>query len=324
MARNAYPITPTAPGYRDQQASGMFNGPPFSLIEELRNKRQHFVYAPTIAAGGLLGTAGNVLLSLPIFPSVGKYQRIHRVGYGFATTPTGEGALTIDVNKNSTTIFGTAPAWQHRIDSIIDAAEVTLDAAVTFTDGTAAAKDDTDSTDVGDLDAATAAVDYVVIGLSQRWNGLHIDMDASEVNAEASALIVEYWNGSAWVAVTGLIDGTAAGGATLAADGLISWDQILPSRWPATVKPVATMNAATTSHWLRLRFSATLTTTVSINDIDAAKIPNHIYWYETNPVADANRFSLGDILSLVVDEVDAAAASPTIILEYAEEGETDD
>jgi hypothetical protein len=98
------------------------------------------------------------------------------------------------------------------------------------------------------------------------------------VNAVASVLTVEYWNGSVWTAVAGKSDGTAAAGATFGQTGNITFN--VPTDWAATqlssiaprvplsnaqIAPDQQRNtyfpqgAARPNYWLRLTVSAALT-----------------------------------------------------------------
>lgn len=51
----------------------------------------------------------------------------------------------------------------------------------------------------------------------------YVDFDLSTFNANSATMNVQYFNGGAWVSVSGLTDSTAVGGKTLAQDGRISW-----------------------------------------------------------------------------------------------------
>lgn len=75
----------------------------------------------------------------------------------------------------------------------------------------------------------------VYVGAQVPFRGVAVTMSAS-VNAVASVLTVEYWNGTAWVS-TAATDGTANGGATFAQTGNVTWT--VPSAW-AKAFPLAT------------------------------------------------------------------------------------
>jgi hypothetical protein len=76
------------------------------------------------------------------------------------------------------------------------------------------------------------------LGANVPFAGVAVKMSAS-VNSNASVLLVEYWNGTAWVSLSAT-DNTASGGSTFAQDGLVTW----------------TMPAA--GAWAKARFSNTL------------------------------------------------------------------
>ena len=72
----------------------------------------------------------------------------------------------------------------------------------------------------------------------------------ANANRSAAALAAEYWNGTAWTAVSELVDGTAYNGAALGRDGEVRFAE--PASWTA-----ATI-AGTTGFWLRLSVGARL------------------------------------------------------------------
>jgi hypothetical protein len=71
------------------------------------------------------------------------------------------------------------------------------------------------------------AGDFLYIGNEAAFARIKVDLDTPAV--AAGALTVEYWNGSAWVAVQNLVDGTSDGTDTLVQDGVISFKA--PSAW---------------------------------------------------------------------------------------------
>jgi hypothetical protein len=69
---------------------------------------------------------------------------------------------------------------------------------------------------------------YSVSNISNVYLGSLVQLDGFKVyvetaNLTASSLVVQYWDGAEWVAVSGLSDGTAAGGVTLAQTGEVSF-----------------------------------------------------------------------------------------------------
>jgi hypothetical protein len=138
----------------------------------------------------------------------------------------------------------------------------THDAGANWTNDSAAVIDNSASTQ-SDLDGldTLANLDYFVIGGPVPFMGVALDMDAANVNANAATLLVEYWNGSAWVAVTNMTDGTIlVATKTLSGDGQISWD--LPADWAAS-----TLNALP-AYWVRCSVSAALSANVDVEECD--------------------------------------------------------
>lgn len=65
---------------------------------------------------------------------------------------------------------------------------------------------------------------YMYFGFMEKTVAIKVSMAAGYVNAAAAVMTVDYWNGSSWVSVNGLIDGTAVSGAALAKSGVVSWN----------------------------------------------------------------------------------------------------
>jgi len=77
------------------------------------------------------------------------------------------------------------------------------------------------------------------------------------------AVVVEYWNGSAWAAVTNL--GGAA--AALDADGKMNWD--LPAAWATTI-----VNSSEAMYWIKITATTPWTTPATINCIRQNAVQN--------------------------------------------------
>lgn len=153
------------------------------------------------------------------------------------------------------------------------------DSLVTVTDSSSAAQKNPATTGVGLNALNTLANGHAVyLGSHVPFRGASVTMSAS-VNAIASVLSADYWNG-AWTAVAGLSDGTAAVGATFAQTGLITYT--VPTDWTAvqlsqTRVPTPTGTAAFIGnllpynnkswYWLRLSVSAQLSATVLVNTL---------------------------------------------------------
>ena len=138
----------------------------------------------------------------------------------------------------------------------------TVDNGANYTDYSASVIDNSAATQA-DIDALDTAAngDWFVIGGPVPFIGAALDMDAANVNGNASVLTVEYWTGAAWAAVANLVDGTiAVAGKTLSGDGQISWD--LPTGWAAS-----TINSIT-AYWVRCSVSAAVSAAVDIEECD--------------------------------------------------------
>lgn len=143
-----------------------------------------------------------------------------------------------------------------------------LTGAVDYSD---AAQDADTGTRVALGGLSTAADgDYVYAGSHLPFSGLRVDVQ--DVNAVASVMTVNYWNGAAWV-TTSATDGTAPGGATLAQDGSITWT--VPATWraetlvkindPAPGRYVPYRDQKL--YWVRIQVSAALTIPTTANSI---------------------------------------------------------
>jgi hypothetical protein len=135
----------------------------------------------------------------------------------------------------------------------------TVNIGVAYTDYSAAVVDNSATTQA-ELDALDTAAngDWVVVGGPVPFMGCAVDMDAANVNANASVLTAEYWNG-AWVALANVVDGTiAVAGKTHSGDGQITWN--MPADWV-----VSTINAIP-AFWVRFSVSAALSVNVDVEE----------------------------------------------------------
>jgi hypothetical protein len=81
--------------------------------------------------------------------------------------------------------------------------------------------------------------DRVYVGQLFPFSKIDIDLTGL-ASADGGALVCEYWNGSTWVSVANLIDGTAVGGNTMRQDGAIQFD--VPTDWVVNDVPVTGTN----------------------------------------------------------------------------------
>jgi hypothetical protein len=145
---------------------------------------------------------------------------------------------------------------------------------------------------------AMASTSYLYVGATDPFGRLVIDM-GSNVNANASVLTAEYYNGS-WTAVT-ITDGTIATGKTMAIDGSITFT--VPADWATT-----TVNSEAGLYWIRFAVSATLSATMDVNEINlhygATAASTGVEWEDPpNYIGDTSNdivsiFTVGDKLMI--------------------------
>src|SRR5512147_2026379 len=91
--------------------------------------------------------------------------------------------------------------------------------------------------------------DEAYIGMSAKFGRAKFIFGTAGVQATAVTLAFEYWNGSAWTALSGVTDGTSG----LTANGNMTWT--IPANWTANA-----VNGVT-QFWMRIRFTAGTWTT---------------------------------------------------------------
>lgn len=109
-----------------------------------------------------------------------------------------------------------------------------------------------------------AAGEWCLISSQRTFAGLVIDMSIpASVNTNASVLSVEYWDGAAWQAVAGLVDGTSVAGKTLAKSGDITWTD--PGAPPWELLDIGEPKPhPKASYFIRFSVSAQLSASVSV------------------------------------------------------------
>jgi hypothetical protein len=110
----------------------------------------------------------------------------------------------------------------------------------------------TDTTHINEASANDVELVPVATVEDAAYFGAYLPFNAIKVDIGTAGNYVattvwEYWNGSAWTALT-VTDGTVSGGLTFAQDGVVSFSE--PSDW-ATVAV-----DSTTMYWVRCRVSA--------------------------------------------------------------------
>lgn len=108
--------------------------------------------------------------------------------------------------------------------------------------------------------------DYLYIGSDLPFN--HRYFQVSVANAVVSAVSVDIWDGSSWVAAVDVVDQTASAGACFAQSGFISWATPRGSSW-GKEETTENVTGLTTLkiynlYWVRLKVSASLTGTTAM------------------------------------------------------------
>uniref|UniRef100_A0A6M3XVB5 Uncharacterized protein n=1 Tax=viral metagenome TaxID=1070528 RepID=A0A6M3XVB5_9ZZZZ len=144
-----------------------------------------------------------------------------------------------------------------------------LAASGNLTDYSSAAQDADTATSVvlSSLDTA-ANNDYLYVGSWLPFAGVHCDVDAA--NSVASALTVNYWDGTAWT-TTSATDNTKSGTTTFAQDGTVTWS--VPTDWvPDSLVDIGAATAGIGTHvgvqdiyWTRWQVSVQLDTQVTLD-----------------------------------------------------------
>ena len=170
--------------------------------------------------------------------------------------------LLIDTDAQRVTLYADND-FQIKLSPRIKCAWFYSASAGTYGDGATAnvnAADelqDKDTTTALTLNSMTAN-DYVYIGLDVPCVGFYTDV--GNTNTNASAMTVNYYNGSAWTDVTAT-DGTSASSKTFAQDGAITWTE--PS------DEVKTTVNGVEMYWYQIAVDATLDSSVTVLQMQA-------------------------------------------------------
>lgn len=113
------------------------------------------------------------------------------------------------------------------------------------------------TTRFAEIDSFAASNDFLYIGCNVPFRGVRVNI--KNANGTASVATWEYWNGTAWADISDT-DATAALGATLAIDNIVTWTP--PSDWVQTI-----VNGRTPLFWVRLTVSVTLDSDTQIAEI---------------------------------------------------------
>ncbi len=178
---------------------------------------------------------------------IGIGAKVKNITDSGETPPSGVIAIQTTINTNDTLLFGTLSGLASFVVNNDYYIAVFYDDDGVVTDITTAAH--------GGILFPVALVlneDYIYLGSDDLFFGLVFNKGGGAAQNAAASLIVEYWNGVAWVLATDLVDGTAGvGGKPFSSAGDIIWR--LPSDWIKAVYQNQNL------YWARISASATLT-----------------------------------------------------------------
>ena len=119
----------------------------------------------------------------------------------------------------------------------------------TYYDNTVNVGSDQYDTSIATTYAVVSGVQYnldsLLIGSFERLMGYRIGFVGAHVNASNASITVSYWNGTAWVALAGVVDGTKDGAHTYAKSGSVIWTP--PSSALEFKRTVSALNSNTNS-----------------------------------------------------------------------------
>lgn len=140
----------------------------------------------------------------------------------------------------------------------------------TLTDKSLTNQDDTQT-----VGLVLTNTDYVYVAQRYPFTNLFIHMDT--VNANASVMTVQYWDGVEWRNAVDLMDGTSLSGATLGKSGglqwsidpLYSWQMVTDTALEPSPTELSTLKIYN-SYWMRFKVSATLSAGTDSKEIGYA------------------------------------------------------
>lgn len=113
---------------------------------------------------------------------------------------------------------------------------------------------------------AYATTSALYVGAEVPFN--HLWIDVSVANVVTAAAAVELWYANAWHAAVDIVDGTAAGGKSLAASGRLQWTPNRTSSWDWSLDSNDVTGLSGTAiydlYWAKLTWNANLTASTAL------------------------------------------------------------
>lgn len=131
-----------------------------------------------------------------------------------------------------------------------------------------------DATTYVSLSSMTSS-EYLYASFSERQAGLLFHFPGALINSTVCLMQVDYWNGTTWVDVSGLQDGTSLGGAPFYKNGIASWYP--PNESAEFVTNVASDIALYT---YRIHFTATLSSGAAVYYIAGIPAQKSVHGYK--------------------------------------------
>jgi hypothetical protein len=119
--------------------------------------------------------------------------------------------------------------------------------------------------------ASLASTNYLVVGSQERLMGLSMILPGGQVNTNSAVLTVSYWNGTTWVSVGPVNDGTLEAGKALAKTGTVTWNP------PAVSLEFTTaISSEIPLYYYKFQWSAKLSANVKIDYVGGITAPREI------------------------------------------------
>jgi len=100
------------------------------------------------------------------------------------------------------------------------------------------------------LDSLAAGTESLLLGFTERQQGVYLKLLSTKENSGATVLTVSYWDGSAWTEAGNINDGTSENGVSLNKSGVITWE---PANYTSEFKKEIEQQAPL--YWYKLTWS---------------------------------------------------------------------
>jgi len=167
--------------------------------------------------------------------------------------------------------------------------------------------DDSDTTTFVNLGAMTTS-QFVVAGFTERLLGMHVSIFSTKANTTANTVTtVKYWNGSAWVELTGVEDNTISGTSSFGTTGTITWSSA-GEQSEFRTEPTKDVSL----FYYKVSFSQTLSTDCHVFYITGIPAQKTVGAYTFPMLAHNRLWLLGELANERNSAICSATASPDI------------